>query len=274
MPRRKRSSESGSTLPPQARHLIDRKINIQHRELTKELTSRKQQIDAALNERVQEFVSNRKAHTGSIFFATYHELRDLAIEFSEKWPPTIAEIIAGTLESTHIQPSSASELKEILSEATRAKDFKASAERLIDPDRLEDGIARRLQSYGLQRREPTAQFQRARALEAGLARSALQDTVRESMENANLALDEFTMRFETPVESQAPKPITHREDKPAPTGVMKPETQAKHRKLQKAYRRLRKENPKQTATWIANQIAKLPDGEGYRPDTIRKNMKK
>lgn len=61
-------------------------------------------------------------------------------------------------------------------------------------------------------------------------------------------------------------------------GVVKREarklaTQAKHDKLQKAYRDLLKKSPGKTDVWYSQQLAKTAVGKGYEAETIRKNMK-
>ena len=51
------------------------------------------------------------------------------------------------------------------------------------------------------------------------------------------------------------------------------ETKALHDSWRSEYLRLKKENPEQPDSWIANKIHKLPTNKGYSPETIRKIMK-
>lgn len=51
------------------------------------------------------------------------------------------------------------------------------------------------------------------------------------------------------------------------------DTQAKHDRLQKAYRALLKKAPGQSDVWYSLQLAKTDIGKGYKAETIRKSMK-
>jgi hypothetical protein len=51
-------------------------------------------------------------------------------------------------------------------------------------------------------------------------------------------------------------------------------TQAKHKGLQKAYRKLKKENPGESGEWYSFEISKKDIGKGFQPETIRKIMKR
>lgn len=56
--------------------------------------------------------------------------------------------------------------------------------------------------------------------------------------------------------------------------VRKHGTQARHRKWQSEYRKLKKSKPNMSDTWYATQIWKGPHSHGRSAETIRKNMKK
>ena len=51
-------------------------------------------------------------------------------------------------------------------------------------------------------------------------------------------------------------------------------TQVRHKNWQKAYRELKRKKSDMSDSWCALQIAKMPIGKNYSPETIRKNMKK
>lgn len=64
---------------------------------------------------------------------------------------------------------------------------------------------------------------------------------------------------------------------PDPTGKReagKLKTATKHKEWNRAYKKMKSENPNKSDTQIAEKIAKLPIGKKHSPSTIRKNMKK
>jgi hypothetical protein len=54
--------------------------------------------------------------------------------------------------------------------------------------------------------------------------------------------------------------------------IRKQETQAMHKRWQKAYRDLRKTHKDKSETWCSQQIAKMPISNGRSAGTIKKHM--
>ncbi|QPJ64812.1 MAG: hypothetical protein G3M78_05180 [Candidatus Nitrohelix vancouverensis] len=74
--------------------------------------------------------------------------------------------------------------------------------------------------------------------------------------------------IDRPPPSDRYKPSTARRE------VNKLETQARHKSWQKAYRELKRKNPKKSDNWCALQISNMDIAQGRDSETIRKNMKK